>query len=140
MCAYVLKHFSPVGLPWCAWFRTHELATLQCRMPTDLGAVPPLLHLSELKAAVLLLAAVWLLVPFTLKLIRAISAGRKLRHLPGPRGGLVGVTPILRVRMAVIYLSCKAQLRLLGNGSLSHNWKDCIVCYAPVHSDDLLDM
>ena len=47
----------------------------------------------------LLLAAVWLLVPFVLKLFRSVVAGRKLRHVPGPRMGLRGVTPVLRVRI-----------------------------------------
>ena len=56
-----------------------------------------LLHSSKVKAAVLLLAAVWLLVPFVRKLLRSVVAGRKLRHVPGPRMGLRGVTPVLKV-------------------------------------------
>ena len=55
----------------------------------------------------LLLAAVWLLVPFALKLVRALVAGCKLRQLPGPRGGLAGVTPILKVASVAIHIKCK---------------------------------
>ncbi len=60
---------------------------------------------SELKAAALLVLAVWLLVPLFKKLCRAVSNERKLRHLPGPQPGLFGVAPILKVLAAKAILS-----------------------------------
>lgn len=80
---------------------------------------------SELKAAALLVLAVWLLVPLFKKLCRAVSNERKLRHLPGPRPGLFGVAPILKV------LAAKALVCVLvaARGScLSAGWLINIVC------------
>lgn len=79
-----------------------------------------LLHSSEIEAAVLLLAAVWLLVPFTLKLFRSVVAGRKLRHVPGPRMGLRGVTPVLRVRSGYIQYRRKLKQGLATRSAESH--------------------
>ena len=92
-----LSCFTACGFPWCAWFWAHQVISAQAARWSP-GAMQLLLHSSEVKAAVLLLAAVWLLVPFALKLFRSVVAGRKLRHVPGPRMGLRGVTPVLRVR------------------------------------------
>ena len=105
-----------------------------CSMPTSLGAMPPLLPFWELKvavpASVYLVAAMWLLVPFALKLIGAMLTGRKLRHLPGPRAGLLGVTPILMVRFA-----CYIPARQLTVGGvpegLSRCEKHCTGCHTP---------
>ena len=55
------------------------------------------LTLSEIKAAALLVLAVWLLVPLVKKFCRAVSNSWKLRNLSGPHAGLFGVASVLKV-------------------------------------------
>ena len=96
-----LMYSAACGFPWCASFWKAHVLIHTAGLPADPGAMQLPLHSSEVQAAALLLAAVWLLVPFALKLFRSVVAGRKLRHVPGPRMGLRGVTPVLRVRLGL---------------------------------------